>query len=139
MGNASRLLVPNDEAGNSVGDALLEHVKPLLRSGDVAEALGWIETGRRLLSVAHGSFDTSLLVANRLVELEQRRADDRRLLKRFLPRDEQVAAFKQLLEVQMARSPGVALPWARRCRQDDDATAHRRSAGPRGRPDRRPH
>lgn len=100
-------LVPNDEAGNSVGDALLEHVKPLLRSGDVAEALGWIETGRRLLSVVHGAFDTSLLVATRLVELEQRRADDRRLLKRFLPRDEQVAAFKQLLEV-----PDGQEPWA---------------------------
>ena len=100
-------LVPTDEAGNSAADALLQRVEPLLRSGDVAEAMGWIETGRRLLSVVHGAFDTSLLVATRLVELEQRRADDRRLLKRFLPRDEQVAAFKQLLEV-----PDGEEPWA---------------------------
>jgi hypothetical protein len=100
-------VAPKDEAGNKAGDALLKHVRPLLRSGDVAEALGWIEAGRRLLSLVHGAFETSLLVATRLVELEQRRSDDRRLLQRFLARKEQVAAFERLLQV-----PDGQEPWA---------------------------
>jgi hypothetical protein len=100
-------LAPKDEAGNKAGDALLKHVEPLLRSGDVAEALGWIEAGRQLLSLVHGAFETSLLVATRLVELEQRRADDRRLLQRFLARKEQVTAFERLLQV-----PDGEEPWA---------------------------
>lgn len=100
-------LASDDEAGNAAGDALLEHVEPLLRSGDVAEALGWIEAGRRLLTLVHAAFDTSLLVATRLVELEQRRSDDRRLLQRFLARKEQVDAFQRLLRV-----PDAEEPWA---------------------------
>ena len=84
-----------------------------LRSGDTAEALGWIETGRRLLSVVHGTFDTSLLVATRLVELTQRRAADRRLLKRFL------GAFAESLLVAalaVAVASVLALAGARRRR-----------------------
>ena len=100
-------LAPKDEAGNKAGDALLAQVEPLLRSGDVAEALGWIEAGHRLLSLVHGAFETSLLVATRLVELEERRSDDRRLLQRFLARKEQVAAFERLLQV-----PDGEEPWA---------------------------
>jgi hypothetical protein len=100
-------VAPKDEAGSKAGDALLNQVRPLLRSGDVAEALGWIEAGQRVLTLVRGTFETSHLVATLLVELEQRRSDDRRLLQRFLARKEQVAAFERLLQV-----PDGEEPWA---------------------------
>jgi hypothetical protein len=95
------------DVGDKTGDVLLQRVDPLLRSGYTAEALGWIETGRRLLSIIDGTFDTSLLVAARRVELVQRTVDDRRLLERFLLRHEEVAAFRDLL-----RTPDGEEPWA---------------------------
>lgn len=100
-------LDPDNEAGIATGRALLARVDPLLTSGETAEALGWIETGRRLLTILHGTFDTSVLVATRGVELAQRRSDDRRLLTRFLARKEQIAAFRQLLTI-----PDGKEPWA---------------------------
>jgi hypothetical protein len=104
---AATLTDEADEAGVKTGQTLLDEVTDLLGSGLMAEALGWIETGRRLRWVIRGAFDTSLLVAARKVELSQRTADDRRLLQRFLPRDKQLNAFRRLLTTE----PGEP-PWA---------------------------
>jgi hypothetical protein len=93
------------EIGDDAGQVLRDEVANLLESGLTADALGWIETGRRLLSVIRGEFDTSLLIAARKVERSRRTADDRRLLKRFLPRKEQIDAFKRLLEPRDEDSP----------------------------------
>ena len=94
-----------DDTGDETGDALLRQVQPLLRSGFTAEALGWIETGRRLHRLVGGTFDTSLLVAARKVELAERTADDRRLLQRFLPLQEALDAFRDLLSVEDRQEP----------------------------------
>lgn len=96
-----------DEVGVKTGQAILTETTGLLQSGLTTEALGWIETGRSLLTVIKGEFDTSLLIAARRVELSHRTADDRRLLQRFLPRREPLDAFRRLL----ATPPGES-PWA---------------------------
>lgn len=98
-------LEAEDDTGERASEVLLDRVQSLLRSGFIPEALGWIETGRRLLRLVCGTFDTSLLVASRRIELAQRTADDRRLLQRFLRRKEQLDAFRDLLEVADGNDP----------------------------------
>jgi hypothetical protein len=100
-------LAAGDEAGDVVGAALLDRVEPLLNASLTAEALAWIETGRRLLAVIKGTFDTSLLIASRKVELVRRTEDDRRQLQRFLRREDQIDAFRALLATD-----DEAAPWA---------------------------
>ncbi|WP_139206192.1 ATP-binding protein [Blastococcus sp. DSM 46786] len=102
---ASRLR-PGDTTGTAVGDILLGQVESLLRSGATAEALRWVESARQLLPVVHGSYETSVLLAERRIEVEQRNQYDHRQLERFLERAEQVRAFEELLA---ARDDGA---WA---------------------------
>lgn len=87
----------DDPIGSAAGDRLLERVDPLLSSSATGQALSWVESGRQLLDVVQGTFDTSVLLAQRRIEVEQRKEHDRRQLGRFLPRQEQIAAFRELL------------------------------------------
>ena len=96
----------DDVSGAAAGDELIARVMPLLRSGATAEALGWVESARQLLDVVQGSFETSLILAQRRIEVEQRKEYDRRELRRFLRRQEQIDAFTNLMN-----SPDDG-PWA---------------------------
>jgi hypothetical protein len=91
-------LRPDDSTGTAVGDTLLAQVERLLKSAATAEALRWVESARQLLPVVHGTFETSVLLAERRIEVEQRQQYDRRQLERFLERTEQVQAFAALLK-----------------------------------------
>ena len=93
-----------DETGDQTGQALLKQVQPLLGSGFIAEALNWIETGRRLLTIIKGALDTSLLVAARSAELTQRTADDRRLLVVPAPHGA-IITFGELLKTHDRQEP----------------------------------
>jgi len=86
------------DEGECAGGLLLDKVSHAVSSGSAAEAGGWVLAGRRLLAVVRGTYETSLLLAERRVELVNRRAHDRRLLERFLPRAEQLDAFDQLVD-----------------------------------------
>jgi hypothetical protein len=96
----------DDVSGAAAGDELIARVMPLLRSGATAEALGWVESANQLLDVVQGSFETSLVLAHRRIEVEQRKEYDRRELRRFLRRQEQIDAFTNLMN-----SPDDG-PWA---------------------------
>jgi len=96
----------DDVSGAAAGDELIARVMPLLRSGATAEALGWVESANQLLDVVQGSFETSLVLAHRRIEVEQRKEYDRRELRRFLRRQEQIHAFTDLMN-----SPDDG-PWA---------------------------
>jgi hypothetical protein len=87
----------DDVSGAAAGDELITRVMPLLRSRATAEALGWVESARQLLDVVQGSFETSLVLAQRRIEVEQRKEYDRRELRRFLRRQEQIDAFTDLM------------------------------------------
>jgi hypothetical protein len=96
----------DDVSGAAAGDELIARVMPLLRSGATAEALGWVESANQLLDVVQGSFETSLVLAHRRIEVEQRKEYDQRELRRFLRRQEQIRAFTDLIN-----SPDDG-PWA---------------------------
>jgi hypothetical protein len=58
----------------------------------------WIETAAEIAEFATGDLRVSLLRAERRFELFHRRANDRRHLANFLPREKQIAAFNELMD-----------------------------------------
>ncbi|MGI5183294.1 hypothetical protein ACQEVZ_44260 [Dactylosporangium sp. CA-152071] len=86
-----------DPSGAATARRLESACGPLLESGAVGEALGWVETARLLLPVIGGELETSVLLVSRRAELAQRREQDRRHLERFLVRRGPVEEFDQLL------------------------------------------
>jgi hypothetical protein len=88
------------EATESAGTAahnLTSRVRTLIEQNRTGEALAWVATGEDLAQVFGGSLETAVRAGNRLLELTYRQAQDNRYLKDFLERDEQIAAFHQLI------------------------------------------
>jgi len=69
----------------------------LVEGGDTDQALAWIETGKLLVPVLGQELDSVVSVGLRRIELLYRRTLDLGHLRRFLPRQEQIEEFRQLL------------------------------------------
>jgi hypothetical protein len=73
-------------------------IDDLVRSGETGAALAWAEAGAALAQVLGGELEAVALLGQRRVELLHRQAQDRRHLRRFLRRDEQLQDIGRLLD-----------------------------------------
>lgn len=76
---------------------LRRRVRELVAEDNTAEALAWIEAGSYLAKVFGGELEDAVLLSTRQIELNYRRAQDGRHLKRFVARIEQIDAFERLM------------------------------------------
>lgn len=76
---------------------LREKINRKVSSGDSGRALAWLRAGRDLAGLLGGEMEAAVLLANRRIELSYRISQDRRYLKSFLERREQISAFRDLI------------------------------------------
>jgi hypothetical protein len=95
----AELAAATGELGTSgIARQLDERIAELCAVGETGRALGWVESGMLLAQVLGGELEAVALLGNRRVELLHRQAQDRRHLRHFLPRQEQLDDFRRLLD-----------------------------------------
>lgn len=82
-------------------DFFISTVDRLLKTGnDTGRALALVSAGKSLASALGGPLESAVRVGEHRIELVYRKEQDERHLIHLLPREEQVAAFKYLMENQ---------------------------------------
>ncbi|MGH8907022.1 MAG: AAA family ATPase [Egibacteraceae bacterium] len=102
----AELAIDPSTAGPGAGDRLYRRVDTLTTQGNAEEALDVVYAGEALATVLGGDLESGVRRARRRINLEYRRVQDDRALRRFLRRDEQVSAVRRLL------TGGPDDPWA---------------------------
>ncbi len=83
---------------SGVVELLEVKIERLVKEGDTAEALAWVDAGKILAQALGGELETIVLLGERSVERVYRQTQDKRHLEYFLERQEQTAEFNRLLD-----------------------------------------
>jgi hypothetical protein len=96
----AELAVVADRSMSTTAKQLIDKVSELVESDerDTGTATIWLDAGKSLATALGGSLESAVRVGRHRIELAYRLEQDERHLKHFLPRQEQIDAFNDLLD-----------------------------------------